>query len=388
MIFWSSRSESNNILLVDIESNSVGVALVAHGSNSLPNILAHVRTSYHVADEAPVETFEKAMLMCLREALHTIHDELPLLKADGLGTSASRAYIYFTSPWVISRLKEIAIREKEITTLDGSAIQAIVESEEIEFKEDLEDIFDGQGLVFPSQITGLYVNGYKASFTMAKKAVSADLHFTLTGAKLDLIRKVEAEILKVFELGDHFVYQNFMTAFNKVLFSAFSNIHSALLINMTDELSDILFIHQDNPAGTATLPLGIAALARELAASLGLPLEIACSYISLYEDGVLDESFVGSIENILQNTETKWKDMWSKVGADVFKGKDFPYTVFLAGPLHFEQRAKRLLEKVFEGHEIVVVGMDNEFAKHLTSSKKDSLTDPKLSMLASLSYKQ
>lgn len=383
-MFWSSSSQPKLILLVDIESNSVGVALIQRDSFSLPTIVASTRSVFHVEDEASIAIFEKAMLLGLKQALAEIHDFLPSLKSKGLPTSVVEARISLSSPWIVSRLRSIDMRRSEKAVLNKEVVNSLLREEEEMFKKELEDMFESKSTVFAPSITGWYINGYKAPLRLEEATTSADLHFTLSGTKTDLLTKIQDEILNVFEVGNKFHYYDFMTASMQVLLSLFKNVHSALLVNMSDEVSDFLLLHQNNPIGSVTLPLGIASIARQIQSGLSISPELAYSYATLQAENVLESELSHVVESNLLRLENKWKENWKKVSESVLKDKDFPYTVFFLGPAKYEMLAKQFLQSMLPGHEVITLGEDNPFVTTIVDLHENIRRDNKISLLASL----
>jgi hypothetical protein len=385
MGFFTRGDSGENTLVIDIGSGSAGASLVHTHEHGLPEILASARTSFVVANAPSGEALENALISALRNTLGALSSKTGLLKERGFSASVSKALIALSSPWVTTHLKTVIIEREESFKLEESSIEAIIAEEKELFASKLKDSFESESEVFESALTNLYVNGYEAKGPPKDKVKKAEISFLLSAAEKDLLWKIENELIKSFGLKRGVAHQSFMYCYFKVLSHSFQSLHSALLINMTSEMTDVLFLRHGNSALSASLPFGPAHIAREVAAKLGIPQEIADSYLSVFATGSFDKVNTDAIDSVLLSVEDKWSKLWRSMGESIPEGGSVPYSIFLIAPSGYEKLMKTFLESVLPGKHIVVLGETNAFTKELVKAGADIAPDEALYLLSSFS---
>lgn len=385
MSFLNRSDSGENTLVVDISSGSTAAALVHTHEHGLPEIVALTRTPFFLKEKPTEEALEAAMISSLRATLSNISNNVRLLTSKGYHAGLSKALISFSSPWTVSHLKTVIIAKDEGFEFDDGMLKAVMGEEKELFSSRLANRSDEEYEIFESAVTNLYLNGYEAQRVSGEKVKKAEATFLISAARKNLLWKVENELIKAAGIRRGVVMASFTYAYFKVLSHAFQNLHSALLINMTAESTDLLFLRHGNSALCSTLKFGPLLIARAVAEKLSIPFEVAHSYLSVFATGSFDQETTTAIDSVLLQVEEEWRLLWRNMGENIPEGSNLPYSVFLIVPEGSEKLMKTFLESVLPGKHITVLGETNAFAKELVKAEGDKLHDEALLVLSSFS---
>lgn len=385
MSFLSRKASGENTLVIDIASGSTGAALVHVGSDGLPEILARARTPFFLSAGPTKGALENAMLVSLRATLGSVAKSTPALSAKGAGSAIERAVISFSSPWISSHLKTVIIAKEKNFSFTKSVMDSIIDEEKELFLSSLKESFEEESEVFESVVTNLYLNGYETNNPAKGKVKNAEMTFLLSATTKELLAKIEEELIKSVGVKRGVALHSFMFAFYKVLSHSFHSLHSALLINMTSELTDILFLRHGNSALSASLPFGPASIARSVSERLGIPIELGYSYLSLFASGSFDQATMEAVDTVFTEVESKWQSMWKSMGESIPEGSSVPYSVFLIVPNGSEKIVKTFLTSVLPGRNVILLGETNAFTKELVKAEPEMLRDESILVLSSFS---
>ena len=385
MSFWFSEKSGSNTLVIDISSGSTAAALVRTKKGSVPEIITRTRNTYTNANLENTDSLEKNLLVSLNTSLSYIINQLPTLKNMGYESRIDKALVTLSSPWVESDVKIVEIKEEKDFEFNNKILRSVLEEERKIFSSKLENYFEEESEIFESAVMDLYLNGYPSGETMKEKVREVEVNFILSASTKQLLRKIKDEIEKVVDLKEGIVMHSFMYVFYKVLSHSFRNLNSALLINMTSDASDVMFIRHKGLAISTALPFGPDVITEALSAKLNVPGEIAQSYLSLFADGVLDQPTTESIDHIITERENSWKIIWEGVSKKIVDNSDVPYSIFLLAPYGFGKLVKIFLESIFPDRKIILLGDTNKFTKELVKGEEKNIGDENISILSSFS---
>ncbi len=385
MNFRLGGKGSDVTLAIDINSGSTGAALVSGKSQNVPKILARTQTPYLWAKTRTPKDMEVAMLSSLRNTLSQIVSELALIKDGGFSGGIDKAIVTFSSPWIDSYLRTTRILKKESFVFDKEMLNLILAEEKKTFNAQLHESFKEEGQIFESSVLRLYLNGYSTSEPIGGKVNEAELSLILSATTKDFIEKIENELIKTVGLKKGVAMHSFIYVFYKILSHSYRSIHSALLIDVTAEATDILFLHHGSSAIKESLAFGPGSIARAVAEKLGVKEEIAHSHLSLFAHEALDQSTTQVIDEVLTSHEDIWRSLWKDVEERIKKSADVPYSIFLLTPPGSGKIMETFLENIFKGKNIIMMGETNSFTKELAAGTEQILSDERMLMLASFS---
>lgn len=381
MSSWFHIDHSENILAIHINSGSVGAALMHRMKEEPSEIIYKTRVPFHSGENPTEKSLENAMIKALSEALERVLKNAPvLLKERGFKIKANRAIIALSSPWVISNLKTSELKQEKRFVLDSKVIsEAILQEEEI-LKQKSVSKSKEENEFFESAFVGLRVNGYQTNLPIGDKVNNAQIDFVLNISKKKVIHRIEEEITKSFSVEQGISLQGFMFIYFKVLSHVFQTLHSSLLINISSEATEILFVEHNNPRLLASLPIGPVSIARQIKDKLKVELPIAESYLKLFVSGDLDSQTMSKLDPIINSAKDEWMQAWDNKTKKFPNLAKSPYAVFLTTLPKHQGISKMFLESVLPNKNIVVLGQDNKFTSEITKSPEGGDVDENLAI--------
>ncbi|MBX4200002.1 hypothetical protein KW790_00865 [Candidatus Parcubacteria bacterium] len=381
MLFGSSKQNDRTVLVLHLTSGSVGAAIVHFRHGSLPEIISNARLAFFLEEEPAFENLEAKML-------RTIRDVFSLVSKDGLTTLSRRKLsphfeyvsVILSSPWILSRLKPVTVSKDKEFLLDKRMVDEVISKEEEQFKKDLKNAYQSECEVFESQVANIRLNGYEASLPISKYTKSAEVSIHMSAAERHLIKRVEEEVIRSFGIRRGFHIQGFMFTFWNVLTRSFKNTHTALLVDMSHETTDVFLIHKDFPAENFILPFGSTTVARLIKDKMNIPLTLAYSYLALFASNSLDDATREALNKILQSGEDEWKKMWEASVVKATKLGNLPQNVFLVSGRSHTELGKVLLESVVPGG-VTLIGEDNKFTDELVKTASGGRRDDALNII-------
>lgn len=385
MILFGRKQSGKNILVVDIASDSTSAALIKTHHGGVPEILAKVRTPFTLENKNEGQMMEKAMIASLHQTLDTIAKKSHLFGSKSLDAGLDKGVITLSAPWAESHMKTVVVAKDEGFIFDRGMLHLLLSEEEKTFSKSLNDSYKEESEVFEVALTGLYLNGYETPVPVKEKIKRVEVSFMASATTKDLLTKIENEIIKSVGLRSGVIMHSFMFTLYKVLSHSFHNLHTALLLSMTSETTDILLLRQGNSAISNSMPFGSSSIAVSLAEKLKIPKEIASSYLSLYGERLLDTDTSNIVEEVLNSMSQFWMKEWEKNNAGTETSEDTPYSIFLVAPSGNDKLMKLFFEKVFPKRNIILIGDTNNFTKELVKIPPNEGIDEKMLILASFS---
>jgi len=303
-----------------------------------------------------------------------------LLKERGFKTKTNRAIIALSSPWVISNLKTSELKQEKRFVLDQKIIRESILQEEEILKQEFISKSTEENEFFESAFVGLRVNGYQTNLPIRDKVNNAQIDFILNISKKKVITRIEEEITKTFSVEQGASLQGFMFIYFKVLSHVFQTLHSSLLINISNEATEILFVEHNNPRLLTSLPIGPVSLARRIKDKLKIELPLAESYLKLFVSGDLDSQTTTKLEPIINSAKEEWIQAWDNKTEKFPNLAKSPYAVFLTSLPKHRGVSKMFLESVLPNKNIVVLGQDNKFTSEITKSPEGGGVDENLAI--------
>ena len=375
MKLWPNSDSTKTLLVLDISSGSVGAGIIRiESKNTIPSILSTTRVPLYLTNKPNSESIEKALLKSIREAVGNIYK-----------TNVDKVLISFSSPWITSRLRTFIQKSDKPFSVDQKFILNILKKEEADFTKDLSKRYVEESKTFDSKITNVTLNGYESNMAVPQKTTDLEIQFMMYACQESLINKIETEITNLIGVRNGLILENFMFVFMKVFTKTFHNMHSVLLVNMSNEALDLLLVKDAYPLVSISLPFGPAYIARTIQKELGVSLEVAYSYIDLFTDGVLNLETSFKIDNILKKIKTEWSDTWIKVTSEIPKDKVIPYKIFLISSAQNETIIKTLLSGAFNNHKVEQIEKNSELVKFIAKYTSRAKVDERISILGAYS---
>ena len=381
-LFGSSKKE--NTLLIDIGSTSIACALTHNEKGKSPIMDFSLRLPFSKHIPGDEQSIEKQMLFTLKEILAlTFQNGLKELSQKSRSKDINTVLIGLSSLWYTSKLETKTIEDKKGIKLTEGKLKDLIEEEKKGFMTDLKDIYKDAGEIFEADILGVSANGYRIDNWMDKEANSFELTYLLSAAPQNMIRKIEDQIIGTFGTRRGISINSINSLLSKLIFHNFKNIHSALLVDLSGDTSNLLFIHDGIAEKNKHLSFGISSLVQNIADNLLIPIPIAESYLSLYAKEVLNQESVEELDKVFSESE----DEWSLHKALVADDGSFtsPQKIFLVSDTPYAVIGRTILKDLFPDKEIIILDCQNGFLKECIKSESGSSADGHLAVLGTYS---
>jgi hypothetical protein len=367
----SSRS-SENILVIDISSGSVGASLVHKNKTMLPEVVHAARIPFYT-DVLKHSTLEKGMLSALDLSLDkTIQEGIASLHRDKKQTKIGNVMIVFSSPWISTKLANITYLRKKKTVLSNKEIGNIIKESSERLKDQLDTANKDRHEVFESIAhSSLKGNEY-------------ELRSVQNAANSILIRSIEDILLRHISMEKGVVLQSFMFILFKVLSHSFRDIKNYTLIEMGEEMTDVLVIKKGIPGFAMSLPFGSRTLAKSICKEYGTELPLALSLIRLFSESLLDAKATRKLDKVFSAAEQEWVKLWKKSVTGLEEYID-TNRIFLVAAEPFGSMSKVMIQRIFPQNIITVLGHDNMFAREVARAPKEKNNDEKILLEATFS---
>jgi hypothetical protein len=379
MLFFGSNKKENT-LLIDIGSTSVAAALTHNVKGKNPIMDFSVRLPFSKEVEGNDQSIETKMLLTLKEAL--------LMAVRNKSRNSSNHHINtvligLSSLWYTSKLQTKTIEDKNGIKLGESRIKELLSKEKEIFQKELKDFYKDGGDIFEADILGVSANGYRMENWLNREATSFDLTYLLSAAPEKLIRKIEDQVIGSFGTKRGLSINSINSLLAKLIFHSFKNIHSSLLVDLSGDTTNLLFIHDGVAEKNKHLSFGISSLVNNISENLLLPIQLAESSLSLYTKGILNDESMKEIEKVFSESEDEWslhESLLKEDGSSIA-----PQSIFLVSDTPYANIGKTILKDLFPDKEVIILDCQNGFLKECIKSENGSGTDGHLAVLGTYS---
>ena len=375
MSSWFRKDKSENILVIHIDSASVGLSIMQKSHGVKASIIYKIRVNFENRSAGAKPT-EETMFRALDQVLE--HFSVDGFKKLG-GESDSRikqVLVALSPPWVESSLNTAPLRSDKSFVLNKRTIHEAIEKSEEALRASSKE-----KEVFGTTFLNLEANGYKVTTLDPQKVPEADISFLANISDRTTLHTIQEKVGETLHFDPRVTFQGFMFIFYTVLSSVYQNLHSSLLINITDEETEILFVEHGNPRLLTSMNMGPLSLVRRIAEEFKIDLSIAESYVRLFTLGMFDPNVTMKLDKIISAEKVEWKKLWDKKSEKLPSLAKSPYAIFLSTAPKHRDTSKLFLEDVLPNKNIVILGQDNKFTSLITKSPEGEDVDENLAIV-------
>jgi hypothetical protein len=339
MRFFSKKNRTEQYVIFDIGSASIGASVVSIGPNIKPSIEYQIRKDISFQKELNYERFTKSMFATLESVAEDI-------------TKHTSGHIHLisctlASPWYISQTNLIGKKEKAMFEITPHLLKTIVENEEKRLAtsnetKKFERMKSGMAVI-EKNILHVAINGYTSQNPIGKrtKEMKASVHISMIPESLlDLMKETFARHFN----RTNVTFHSFPLASVTVLRDIFNETEDFLFIDVTGEVTDVSLIESGVLLETASFPKGKHFVLREVSKKLNTIPEDTRSQLSMLTTGSVEEKVSKRLLEALHVVENKWLHDFQGILFTLGKMRVIPHTVFLAADSEFIQIFRRFIE--------------------------------------------
>lgn len=250
MAFLRSKKTQLSIVLIDIDSSSVGGALVHIESGSVPIIYYSVREFIEIKEH---EEASEAMLRTLEEISSLLTTKgAPVLRQETGSGHVDQVFVSVGAPWQKTKVRIESISETKPFVFTQALLSEVVKKDK--------EVPEGYVKSGESVISTL-LNGYEMPKPFGKKVTRAEMLILSSLLDKKVTEAVEKSLRKTYH-----THALTLTAFAPVAYSVFRNIYpherDFLVLEVSGEATDIAFIKHGLLVDVVTISHGVNDLVR------------------------------------------------------------------------------------------------------------------------------
>lgn len=315
-----SRAAEKTVLVADVESGSVGLALVRIPKIGAAQVEVAGRTPMKLDDTAP----EQALTGALQETPSLAEKIFSSYKTrTGKTAQPTEGYIIYHAPWVrafASRLEgnlgnERSVQEDMIRSLSREALKHMTELDQSRFLE--------------ASVLRVDINGYPTKKPEGKKG--STIGVTALGADVDADARsaVVQSISSIFP-GRTWKERSGVRAFTTLIAERTSERRDYLLVDMGSGSTDITAVRKNELTDHIVLPEGLRTILARLTPPQGLP-EQTLSLLSMLVSDHCDEEACAPLRDALGKVDAELARIFGEAFAALSKVRRLPNTIIFSG---------------------------------------------------------
>lgn len=322
-LFSRKEPSVKNFLVIDIDSASVGGALVQHIEGDRPEIMMSLRLPVAVQEEFDFDHFFSA----IQRALDTVcarlfHDQ---------NVPPEEIFVTLHAPWVASQTRMIHRHSKTPFIFTQELATELIQREIQKYHDgDIKDFaeYRHDHNLLEHKTMRVTLNGYLIRNPLGKQTQSAEITSFMSVIPRDVERALEHKIEKHFHAN--ITMHSFAFASHAVIKNHLRNQSDSLIIDVSGEMTEISVVRKDVLMQTASFPFGSSHIIRHIGQQLGISPAEARSRIAMYTAGTLSDIGVYEIEPVVREAEKKWAEYLKKILSDISQTSLIPDVVFLS----------------------------------------------------------
>jgi hypothetical protein len=364
MISFLNPSPKRAVLIIDINSGSVGAGLVGQRENKDHSLLFATRRNF--------SSGKGGMIDALRKTLKNVFvNGLPHLESNNLPSGLDRSVVVLGAPWSSSRHTKHELSSGVAFPFGDEQARVFLREQEKEHKQLFSD--ESNHELFENELVSLNINGYDLSAPIthqSTRAVGAGV--VSSAANSRLLRQIESEVSNVFGLERGVHIRSFPFVSSKYGQNDSRSSVRRLVVSFSGDHTEVVEFEGGNVKGHHVFEFGPHTIVSEISSNLDMPHKVAHSHLKLFSQNALDEKRSKEIKNLVSDLEYKWNEEWKGRGP-------IAEEVYLVSDPEEEIFAHSFISTIMPKARIMVVGGDH--------SKQVHIKDHSLGILSSISHK-
>lgn len=370
MAIFAGGKTSDFNLIVDISSGSVGAALILKNPKYQPLVLATSRKNF--TSEAKGDRLLSGMLNALDHACADIQKKT--------GRKPDKIFCVVGTPWSFGQLRSIKYDSKEDFKFTEKFAKRLLDEEVEKFKGEWRNLPE----IIDKRTTQVLLNGYSVNKPHGQTARSVRLDVFVSLAESENITKIEEKIHKTFKARIAFTSQMFSDFI--VVRDVFDIRNDFIILNVSDEVTEVSIMKDDHLVGTAFFPYGVSSMVRTIADDLGKSPGETESLFNIHNEQLLDYAANKRFIEAVKSAGSIWLAELKNILNTLVQNRHLPRNVFLnAGSAHISWFSSRLSRTFFPefttSHEDFNVIMGSNNVLHgFCDYAENVYKDPQLTM--------
>ncbi|HET8574926.1 MAG TPA: hypothetical protein VFM02_02005 [Candidatus Paceibacterota bacterium] len=323
--FGSGRTKL--VAVFDIGSSSVGAALSEIKPGMKPRILQVVRESTDPQEKLDHRRF----FLSMKKAFESVSQKL---EGKAGKQVVDEVACFFSSPWYAALHDAARIAKHKPFRLTDQLLENAINARVLDFEEEEKQKYEDEELGAPKLIEKesmhVSLNGYEVSDYEKKMITEAEVAFfasVVPGRVLDDISEQVSRRFNHRKTGFHtFPFASYVIIRDMLLHGE----HSFLLLDISGEMTDMLWVENGIVRKSAAFPLGKNFVLRRIAETLRVSLPEAESLLFMQASERAEKNTAVLVEKTLQNCAKDWLAKLQEEIRRFMRGGISPQKIFFA----------------------------------------------------------
>jgi hypothetical protein len=342
---WLTKDREQTFVVIDIGSSSVGAGLALVRGDKKPELVASSRHDLRLREHL---TFKDLLLETERALKESLHD----LAGKSAGRPKPKKYVCFlSSPYYLAKTVTIKHSEKGKFIFTKKLLDRLSTDEAEEFAAEqallYPEILGDRNIVIEKNITRVKLNGYESARPFNQEAQVAEISQYMSIGSLAVLERLEEVIIGATHRGE-IEFHTYPFALGEAFHQSLKTNKNFAVIDVSGELTDIVFSDQGVISQNVTIPFGRHTLLRRLAKTTGYLFEELPGLLALYRHDKLSPEAKSRLEPAIKSATAIWATALEQAFVVAAKNVSLPSLVYLLG----EDEADRLFSRALAGADI------------------------------------
>ncbi len=317
------KQKRTSVTIIDIDSSSVGIALMYFNPTSAPTICYQNRTLTEFrADEDLMQGTLRTLNLKMREL---IEKAAPILRHDTGSGHSDHIYLRINTPW-----QKTLIRRERVEAQKPFTFTAALQRDILKKKGEIPAGFKN----LDESVIATLLNGYETQQPLGKQARQAEV--VVASSWID--ETVAPELQKIVRSTYHTHALTILTpalVTETVFKTLFPHEKNYLTLEITGESTEMLYVKNGILVKVASLELGVNDIIRQ--ARQGTPRGQARAALT-------DSSENAQYAEVVEQAEASWLQKMEALFQEFAAEQALPRTIFLVAPEGTREYLTRLLD--------------------------------------------
>jgi hypothetical protein len=325
MGIFSSTKKEKIIAIFDIGSGSIGGAIVRIPiqAQSIPTILASVRTDFVFRKDLDFDVFFNDMIRALDTTARLLHKK-------GAG-APEEIFCVLASPWYISQTRVVRMTKETPFLFSRRIADDLLKRELTALVDVYNKKYEGTGstpLMIEHHVIGVKLNGYTVDDPIGKKTKSLEMDVVISLSPKQCVEKIRETIDSIYP-GIKGSFASFMTSSYLAVRDHFVSPESYLLVDVGSEVTDVAVVSGGVLRSSLSFPFGKNTIFKYICTKQNIELRDAQELFSLYCTGTLAPAKKQAHEALFESIKHSWSGAFYQSVTDLKYSLGLPATVFL-----------------------------------------------------------
>jgi cell division ATPase FtsA len=203
--------------------------------------------------------------------------------------------------------------------------------DELRAGEDEKDLYGDSGFFALEDIfTDFKINGYSITNCLGQKTKNFNASLYISAVSKSVGDIVHDQISKYFSIKtENISVHTFPFVSFVVCKKLFSSLQNFLLVDISAEMTDIIFVSKESVVGVVSFPSGRNFIVRQIAKKFAVSAEIAESLLRVWNAKKSDDETTAKIQEVISDAEKEWSIYFENAFVELAKNATLPPVVCL-----------------------------------------------------------